>query len=215
VEWLGDFVKHTDAFNTQPSMPFYRRSVGSGSPFNPAGFTPSAYPNPAVQFEINLVAANPGETSEYDCPVDFRNLNYLYRLALDSIIFNGADSLAVERLSKLELFRAVGADSILKLDSTLLAFRDTFRLSDLGRLDTIAGQMRFEMPKSTAVKLAADLTGISPQDTIAYMWKELLNMAYSKWADNDTTTVLSGSDSTRLWNIGALYPFRNTAMPFA
>jgi hypothetical protein len=65
------------------------------------------------------------------------------------------------------------------------------------------------MPKSTAVKLAADLTGISPQDTIAYIWKELLNMAYSKWADDDTTTVLSGSDSTRLWDVGALCPYIN------
>lgn len=32
-------------------------------------------------------------------------------------------------------------------------------------------------------------------------------MAYSKWADDDSTTVLTGSDSTRLWSIGALCPY--------
>jgi hypothetical protein len=38
-------------------------------------------------------------------------------------------------LAKLELFRAVYADSLLQTDSILESFADTFAISDLGELD--------------------------------------------------------------------------------
>ena len=53
------------------------------------------------------------------------------------------------------------------------------------------------------------MNAITATDTIASMWKELLSMTYSKWADDDTTTVLSAAESTRLWDIGALCPYQN------
>ena len=63
------------------------------------------------------------------------------------------------------------------------------------------------MAKASAGKLAGDVDNITTTDTIAAMWKELLYMAYSKWADDDSTTVLSALDSTRLWTVGALCPY--------
>jgi len=113
----------------------------------------------------------------------------------------------MERLVKLQLFTAIERDSILQLDSILVDFADTFALTDLGKLDIAGRQLKLNMVKSSAGKLAADVASVSPLDTIAHLWKELLSMAYGKWADDDSTTVLTGADSTRLWDIGALCPY--------
>jgi len=60
---------------------------------------------------------------------------------------------------------------------------------------------------SVAGKIAADINAVSPLDTMASLWQEVLSLAFSKWADDDSTTVLSASDSSRLWLIGALCPY--------
>jgi parallel beta-helix repeat protein len=208
VEWLGDFVHHTNTFNAQESNDFFVRFASSGTPFFPSGFVATSSQG-SSQFEVNPIQAANGAESEYDCPVDFRGLTHLHRLALDSVIFYGEDSLITERLSKLELFRAICADSILQLDSILIAFRDTFVTSDLGRLDTLSRYMTLEIPKTEAAKLAGQMNTLVPQDTIASLWKDMLTLAFHKWADDDTTTVLTSSDSTRLWDVGALCPYFN------
>jgi hypothetical protein len=209
IQWAGTFeAAHTDAYYTEVSQPFYRRDITQGSPFWPIGFNATDFPNNQVPYRIDLDAANNGATSSYDCPIDFRANGYLHRLALDSINFSGADSIATERLSKLELFRAVCADSILQLDSILLAYVDSFIITDLGQLDTLSRHFGMDIPKSESGKLASAVDLVNTTDTIGSLWKELLIMAFDKWSDDDSTTVISESDSIRLWDIGALCPYQ-------
>ena len=208
-EWHDTFqFNHTDAFNAQPAEDFFVRDNSVGTPFQPDPFVANSSQGQSV-FEIDPTESNSGAVSQYDCDsiVYFRDNGHLQKLALDSIVFTGSDILAVERLTKLQLFRGTEADSILQLDSILVAFADTFALTDLGKLDIAERQLKLHIAKGRAGKLAADVNTVTPLDTIASLWKELLSMAYSKWADDDSTTVLSGLDSTRLWDIGALCPY--------
>ena len=171
---------------------------------------PNAGPPPynTSLFEIDFSVSSPGAVSQYDCDsiIYFRNTGHLQKIALDSIVFTGSDSLAVERLTKLQLYKGIKADSILQLDSTLVAFADTFELSDLGKLHDISVQFSVNMAKSSADKLKANLNNIATTDTIADLWKETLILR-STWSDNDSITELSASDSSRLWLISALCPY--------
>ncbi|MBI1289206.1 MAG: T9SS type A sorting domain-containing protein [Flavobacteriales bacterium] len=209
-EWHDSFTHHTDTYNpTAAASSFYVRYSTSSNVWHPIPF--SAQSNLSFPgASIDATASNPGATSQFDCDsVEyFRAIGYLQKIALDSIAFEGVDSVVTARLTKLQLFRSVEADSILQLDSILVAFRDTFELTDLGKLDRIARQLKMNISTSSTSKTLVDLGNVSPTDSIASLWKDVLEMAFGKWGDDDTTTTLSSSDSTLLWQIAALCPYR-------
>jgi len=209
IEWRGSFQNHTGTWMMQQNASdFWVRDDAFGTDYYPSPF--EAYTNPVqVSLEIEPEeVADAGDTSNISCPVNFRNYDYLIKLALDSLTFRGSDSLSAERLAKLQLYRSVTRDSLLSLDSTLKAFADTFRLCDLGTLDTLDYQLKFNMAKSSASKLVADVNAVVAEDTIADLWKEVLVLAFSKCFDDDTSTVLTQADTTRLFEIAESCPFK-------
>ena len=205
VEWKGTFAEHTETLNGQFANLFYVREGVAGSDYNPSSFNAASTQNDFL-YEILPVEADPGYTAGTTCPIEYRNAPFLQRVALDSITYSGPDSVTVERLSKLELYRAVRTDSILALDSILNAFVDSFAITDLGTLDTLADRVSVRIPKSTSAKYSTDVGNVVTTDTIGALWQEMLQLAFDKWADDDTLTVFSAGDSTRLWNVAGLCP---------
>ena len=206
-EWVNTFLfNHTDAYETsQSAQPFYARNVQPGTTtYWPGPFSAgTSVPN----YQIELTSSISGATSNYDCDsiVYFRDSGHLKYIALDSLELQGSDSLALLRLTKLQVYRSVLNDSLLQEDSTLVAFKDTFALTDLGKLENVARQLGFGMATASTDKLAGDLNNISTTDTLSALWKETLLMRCN-WS-NDDSTYLSASDSSRLWLIGALCPY--------
>jgi hypothetical protein len=107
----------------------------------------------------------------------------------------------------LELFRAVRTDSILQTDSILIAFADSFVGTDLGRLDTLDARLAPELDKTDVGRLSVAVSLITPTDTAAALWQEVLYLAFSKWSDADTLVVLSSGDTARLEEISLLCPY--------
>jgi hypothetical protein len=208
--WLGDFNYHTTTFQATQGAEIYVQEGSDNTPYQPDDFTPLAQPDNFPTFQILLTESNPSATSPIDCPFDFsdyRNYSYLYKVALDSVVYSGDDSIVKRRLAHLELFRAIRTDSLLQTDSILIAFADSFVGTDLGRLDTLDARLAPELDKTDVGRLSTAANLIPVTDTVAALWKEVLYLGFDTWADADTLVVLSSADTARLTEIALLCPY--------
>ena len=213
-QWVGTFQEsHTQRIydgndpNPPASLPFYVRANSGGTDYNPTGFTAVSSPVDLFQYRINLTPANTGAVAPYGCPVDWRNAAALADVVNDSIKWHGPDSLEQRALARLEVFRAINADSTLQADATLLAFRDSFATTDLGMFENYNAKLDVQMPDSVAHAVARKLTTIHGTTMVAKHWGTVLQLAFSKWADEDSTTNFDSSDSTLLKEIALLCPY--------
>ncbi len=113
-----------------------------------------------------------------------------YRLAedvaLDSITYTGADTVALRSLNRYFVYHGVIADTIWESTTVLEDFVDTMKLSPWAVMDSVMSRMYWPMPRTVTDSLKDMVTSIVAQDTAQMALQAALSVMTSAFLATDS-----------------------------
>ena len=154
--------------------------------------------------EIGIENANTGATSSAACDVTLQVWGLVHGIALDTLTYRGSDSLKVRKHSNWNLYKAAQTDTILAADSTVISFVDSMKTTVFGELDSLRGELKWNLDSTKTANLLAANTKVTTADSLESLLKEVNELALKYVLPADT--LLDSTNRAKLIDIAALCP---------